>query len=598
MPGVHFLRPELLWLFLLLPPVLWFWQKRRGNQGDWQQVIDAHLLSHLQITHRQRRGLSNPFYLGAILALLILAAAGPSTQKIELPVFQKADALVIVLDLSASMLANDVQPSRVKRARQKILDLLALRSEGVTALVAFAGDAHVVTPLTDDVDTIANLLPALDPTMMPVPGAKPLAALELATQLLQSAKLNNGHVLILTDELPNLGIENAQALLSAANASLSILGIGTPAGAPIPLTNGGFLRDKNNDIVIPTFDAGELASIARALGGQFRSVTLDNSDLLDVMASNPVTDTTLAVERQSDTWYDQGHWLAAIAALLLLPLFRSGTTLLVLLIPLVLPETASAASWEDLWQTKDQQAYKALKEGDLERAAQSFEDPRWRGVAQYDAADYEAAASVFSSLPEDANALYNAGNALVQMGQYEEAIKRYEASLERQPNQADAQKNLEIAKALLAQQQQQQSENESSGAGGNDEQSSDDTENTEGENNESSGTQQSTDKPENSEQPPGDPNSQGSTGNTEDAAPQNQAAEAGTGGGDPTEQELEQQTQQQMEKFNEALEKQQQLEQWLRKVPDDPSGLLRRKFRYESLQRLREGEELNDDVQW
>ena len=120
-----------------------------------------------------------------LLALIAVAAAGPSLNRVELPVIKRADALVIVLDLSASMLAADVQPSRIQRSRQKILDLLETRDEGVTGLVVFAGDAHVVTPLTDDTRTIANLMPALSPSIMPLPGANATSGINMASELLE-----------------------------------------------------------------------------------------------------------------------------------------------------------------------------------------------------------------------------------------------------------------------------------------------------------------------------------------------------------------------------------------------------------------------------
>ena len=136
--GFHLLRPELLWALGICPVValaLWF---RRAHQGDWSRVIDADLLPFLlpdQTGAARRVSVWIPTFL---LALIILAAAGPSLQRVELPVIKRADALVIVLDMSASMLAADVQPSRIQRARQKVLDLLETRNEGVTGLVVFA----------------------------------------------------------------------------------------------------------------------------------------------------------------------------------------------------------------------------------------------------------------------------------------------------------------------------------------------------------------------------------------------------------------------------------------------------------------------------
>lgn len=200
--GFHLLRPDLLWMLGICPVIalaLWY---RRAHQGDWSRVIDAELLPYLlpdQTREVRRVGVWIPTFL---LGVVILAAAGPSLQRVELPVIKRADALVIVLDMSASMLAADIQPSRIQRARQKVLDLLETRKEGVTGLVVFAGDAHVVTPLTDDTRTIANLMPALSPTMMPLPGANASSAIEMATELLITAGAQGGQILLMTDGLP------------------------------------------------------------------------------------------------------------------------------------------------------------------------------------------------------------------------------------------------------------------------------------------------------------------------------------------------------------------------------------------------------------
>lgn len=197
--GIHLMRPG--WLFLLLPALLlalWLW-RRRASSGGWSDAIDPALLPYLlsERAGRRRRNYLPWLFLAWLLA--VIAAAGPSTQKIPQPIHQTQDALVLVLDLSYSMKATDLAPSRLDRARQKILDLLAARKEGQTGLVAFAGDAHVVTPLTDDNPTIANLLPALSPDMMPLAGSDAAAAIALARELLHSAGISNGRILLLTD---------------------------------------------------------------------------------------------------------------------------------------------------------------------------------------------------------------------------------------------------------------------------------------------------------------------------------------------------------------------------------------------------------------
>ena len=265
--GFHLLRPELLWALTACPLValaLWY---RRVHQGDWTKVIDADLLPFLMPDQTGKAQRSRVWIPTLLLALVTVAAAGPSLKRVELPVIKRADALVIVLDLSASMLAADIQPSRVQRARQKILDLLETREEGVTGLVVFAGDAHVVTPLTDDTRTIANLMPALSPAIMPLPGADATSAIELASELLMTAGAQGGHILLMTDGLPGFDTDRTQSALDDSGASLGILGIGTETGAPIPLPNGGFLKDNDGEIVIPALNRNEVSRIRSRSGG-------------------------------------------------------------------------------------------------------------------------------------------------------------------------------------------------------------------------------------------------------------------------------------------------------------------------------------------
>lgn len=160
---------------------------------------------------------------------------------------------MIVLDLSYSMKSGDLAPSRLARARQKILDLLAQRREGQTGLIAYAGDAHVVTPLTDDTPTIANLLPALDPDMMPVPGSDPGAAVAQAVDLLHSAGIREGRILLLTDGVDTHDRREIEQALKDSGVELAVLGIGTQTGAPIPLPDGGFLKEGDGSIVMPSW---------------------------------------------------------------------------------------------------------------------------------------------------------------------------------------------------------------------------------------------------------------------------------------------------------------------------------------------------------
>lgn len=586
MTEIHLIRPELLWLLPAVLPLLLVAWRRQSQGGDWSKAIDSDLLPHL-IAEEGARGnrLRQLWWLA--LPILVIGAAGPSLERAELPVFEKSDALVIVLDLSQSMWATDTQPSRVRRARQKIMDVLDTRSEGVTGMVVFAGDAHVVTPLTDDARTIENLLGALSPDIMPLQGSNATEALVLSAGLLETAGLTNGSVLLITDGLPKFSLNDARDALGRVNAELSILTVGTETGAPIPLPEGGFLRDSEDQIVIPGVDKEVINRIASELSAKTADASVDDSDIQFLLSRNESSITAEdSLERKTDTWIDLGFWLAALAALFMLPLFRRGA-LSVLLTGLFLThaDTSEANILENLWSTPDQKAAKALEAGDAERAAALFEDTDWRGTAHYEAGDYRSASAEFGKA-ESADALYNRANALALAGDLQGAIDSYDKSLELEPEQQDAIANRELVKSLLEQEQQQQENNEQDG---DSDQSEEQGDSQESESDSSAQDQQS------------ESDSQEGESESQDQQPSDQDAQPGAEGEmseDMDMSELEQATEEQMARFNEALEEQQALEQWLRRVPDDPGGLLRRKFRYQTIQRLRNGEEPDDDVRW
>lgn len=602
--GFELLRPEILWLLLIVAPasfMLWRTQKAVGN---WRRAIDPHLLAHILVNPAEQRTQHAHWWLPMLLATAVFAAAGPSTRKVDVPVFQRADALVIVLDLSASMAAADTQPSRIRRARQKILDLLSTRNEGVTGMVVYAGDAHVVAPLTDDRRTIENLLPALDPSIMPLPGSNPKDALLSAVGLLTAAGVGNGHIVLFTDGMPKFDPDDVRAALEGANASVSILGIGTAAGAPIPRADGGFIRNDTGEIVVASLATEELERFAQQLGGQYASVTLDNSDLDRVLpAPSNSEGSEIQLDRKTDTWLDQGNWLAMLLALASLPLFRRGILASLLLVPLLYSEQGFAQGGSEWWQTRDQQGASALADGNASAAADLFENSSWRGMAHYQAENWLDAANSFGQI-NDADNLYNKGNALAKAGEFQKAIDAYNASLQLAPDAEDALRNKELVEQLLQQQENQQSNQDGDGdenqsSSNNEENPADDSQaeqsGDQSENEDGSQSSQNQSDAEGSEQNEGNPEGQSET-NPEGA--QQTEADASGPDSEALENELDAQTQAQLSKFDEALEEQQALEQWLRRVPDDPGGLLRRKFRYESIQRLRKGEEPDEDIRW
>lgn len=305
----HLMRPE--WLWALAPAavlVILLWRARR-HSGGWSDVIAPELLPFLvgNTTAARGRNLLPFILIGWILAAV--AASGPSWEKIPQPVVQKRDAMLLVLDLSYSMKAGDLPPSRLDRARQKLLDLLEMRREGQTGLIAYAGDSHIVTPLTDDNQTIANLLPVLSPDMMPVPGSNTPAAIRQAIELMHSAGIAQGQIVLITDGVSKPDREAVGELLDGSNMQLTVLAVGTDNGAPIPLNRGGFLKDSQDAIVIPKLDRSALESMARAVGGRYLSMQIDDSDIDQILNEPfiPDQEQTLALDRTADAWDDQRY---------------------------------------------------------------------------------------------------------------------------------------------------------------------------------------------------------------------------------------------------------------------------------------------------
>jgi len=322
--ALHFLRPAWLaavpvWLVL----VFWAW-RTAAPSSPWERLCDPELLPHVVEGGGGRR--SRTLFAGAALAgvLALTALAGPAWRELPQPVFRSEAALVVALDVSRSMQAADLVPSRLVRARHKIRDLLAQRTDGATALVAYAGDAFTVTPLTRDTRTIQATLSSLDPDIMPVRGTRTDRAVALARVLLDRSGAVGGRVLLVSDSVEGGGVEAAARQLVAAGHSLSVLGVGGVDGAPIP-DGGGFVKDRRGNVVVARLDEADLSRLAAAGGGVYARYSVDRADLARVLADDPRrAGQSLVPGLEADRWREEGPWLALLLVLGVLPLFRRG----------------------------------------------------------------------------------------------------------------------------------------------------------------------------------------------------------------------------------------------------------------------------------
>ena len=636
----HFLRVEWLWLLPLWGLVLWFLPKIQSSQIDWAQWIAPPLqrlfVVSSQISQHRKKQLQVSFALIWILGTLALA--GPAWERLPQPLLVRDQARVILLDLSYSMLATDLQPNRLERARYKIEDLLNRFQEGQTAIVLYAGDAHTLVPLTEDVETIRTLLPSLHPSLMPVRGSRPDLAFENVIEMLNQVDIQNSHLVWITDGIDDQQVKPLQNLLSSQRHKLTVLAVGTPSGAPIVLEKGNYLKDTNNNIVIPQLDLAPLRAVAEALGGQVLPVQYDDSDLERLVASEEKDQGFQEQEEEltTDRWREEGPWLFVLLLPLVAMIFRRGW--LFVLVLTSWPSLSQAWEWRDLFINDNQRAYELLEEGQAAEAAQAFDDSTWQGIASYKAQEYEEALQYWSN-EESPITSYNRGNALARNGKLPEALEAYDRALASEPDWEDAQFNRDLVAKLLDSQQKQSQEDKSSGGNPNqseegeaDSQEQPDQSASSGnsteqnqlqENNDAANGDSAQNNQQSAEQAPKPDDSQGSEDSTGQPSEQNsdQKNTGSASGKEATDSEnLEKTGQKESQKDpvtpqeggesekeeqsdqaaaylngNEKGEQEQMLQQWLRKVPDDPGQLLRNKMRLESLRR-RQASELNHET--
>lgn len=566
----HLARPAWLLLLPLCAWLLWRLWHRKRRLGRWQALLPIQFQPWLLKGGRGRQGRLAWLLLGLAWLLAVLALIGPGWQRLEQPAHKRSDPLVVIVELTPLMLAGDLAPSRLEQARRKILDLLAARGEAQTAIVVYAGSAHVLVPLSDDLLTAHNLLAALSPALMPEPGQRADLAVQRALRLLDQGANGRGRLLLLTGALSRDEQEGIRRALDGRANPLLLLGVGSAAGAPVPLEDGGLLRDASGAIILPRLHGEQLAAFASSLAGGYSPLRLDEADLATLgLLGNAASRSSEAASLQPLAgWADQGHWLLLPLLLLAACAGRRGW-LFVCAGLLIVPPPAQAFSLSDLWWRADQQGLRLLQRGHPTEAAQRFVDPRWRGLAHYQAGDYPAAAAAFAEA-DDAPSHYNRGNALARAGELEGALDAYEQALLRQPELAAAQHNRQLVEQLLHARQQARAAAEAEAAARRDSPAEADGATT---------------------APAGPAEAQGST-----AAPPASAAEraptASTSPAQPSPGDSPDSPARSDEPATASTapptahsEQHQSLEQWLRQIPDDPAELLRRKFWYEQQQR-------------
>lgn len=594
----HFLRSYFLWLFI--PAVLliyWLWKNQTSRSTNWRQVISPHLLDFLMFKEEQQQQKKSALIpLALMLGLLIFAISGPSWRQKQLPVIKNQNAQVVMLDLSLSMQAEDIKPSRLERAKYKLLDLLKDKTEGNIALIVYAGDAFVVSPLTSDARTIANIVPTLSTNIMPVLGSRADLAIGKAIELLQNNNLDQGEIIWFTDGVEDDQAESISQKLKATNYQLSILGIGSEQGAPIPLPNNqGFLTDNSGNIVLPKYQPAIFQQLARQTNAGYIKLSNDRSDLNYLQKFKQWQYEKQQKDQQQTipNWADDGYWLIfIIIGVFLFKLIRQTETRIfnllgvsLILSSLLSPQTAQAFSWDDLWLTKNQQAKKAFDNQQYEKAEKLFQNKQWQAAAQYKNGEYADAAKNFDD--SSIRSLYNHATSLAKAGKLAEALQSYQQLLQKQADHQDALHNKKIIEDLLKQQQQQEQQQNQNQQDNNQQGQDQQSQNQQNQDQQNQNEQQADQSQQQQDKQTQTEDSQSKDSQSEDS--QSEDRQSKKDQQEKTAQPQEQQNQsaehqqnQQLSKDNrEKSEKDQALDHWLEKIQDDPGGLLRNKMLYE-----------------
>lgn len=564
----YWFRPWWLLLVPLLGWLLWQLWHRQKRAGRWQMILPPAFHAALLSGGNGRDSKLPWAALGVAWLLTILALLGPSWERVEQNSQKPADPLVVILELTPEMLATDVTPNRLEQARRKLFDLLQNRSDAQTAIIVYAGSAHTLVPLSDDLATSRNLLDALKPSLMPQAGHRADLAVTKALALLKQGALGDGRILLVGSSLNELEREGIQQALESKSTQFLMLGVGTAEGSPITQEDGSFLKDDQGAILVPHLDEPSLKAFVNGLGGRYRHARLEDADLRGLgLLAGPRNLRDDGQTLRLDTWADQGYWLLLPLLLLAACAGRRGWLFFVPLL-FLLPQPSYAFDFKDLWLRPDQQGLHLLKQKRPAEAAQHFENRQWQGVALYEAGDYSGAAQRFAE-GNDAHAHYNRGNALARSGELEAALDAYEQALELRPDLRPALTNKALVENLLKQKNAPKPAE----------------------------PEKSPDEPAGAPQAP-QPGAATPPANTDESspdaqAPATEAQDTATAPPRPGSNEVpgselgdEQSTTPPMRPASDAIdgEQRQALEQWLRTIPDDPGELLRRKFWYEQQQ--------------
>ena len=325
----HFLRPY--WFLSLIPTIilLFYFFKCQDFNNVWSKNCDKHLLNHLI---KKNHNISNKFFysiFSLIMLLVTFTLAGPTWSMSYQHVFSKNSATILALDVSSNMNTTDLAPSRMERAKFKVLDILKSMNEGQTGMLVFSSQAFVVSPLTSDSNTIANMVPVIDTNIVPVQGNNISKALTKSAELINQAGFPNGKIILITSSIPDSQSLSIASSLRAKGFSLSVLGVGTVQGGPALSNNGGsFAVNGNGSAVFNKLDESSLIALSQRGGGIYETLTYNNDDINSINGYNKNIDSSLfknsGKSKFGILWKDQGCIFIWVILLLIFIISRKG----------------------------------------------------------------------------------------------------------------------------------------------------------------------------------------------------------------------------------------------------------------------------------
>ena len=437
----HFLRPEWLWLFIPIAIIALLTFIKSSSEQKWQKRIAPHLRPFI-INKGSRFAQLGPIILFIIItSLMVISTAGPTWKKVEVPGSKSEAILLIALDLSQSMLTEDVSPNRLERAKFMVKDLLEAKPGARVGLIVYAGSAHTVVIPSMDYEMVAYQMENLHPSIMPLQGTKLKNAMSLADTLLNQTEAPST-LLLISDDINSNQAKLLKDFAKNNHHKIELLSLATLQGGKIPNPQGGFYK-KEGDFVISKLQQNILFDLQKEKNIHVNTMSFDKENMIAIAEKVRENLVFRSKDKEKDEeWEEMGYALIWLLVIFFALWFRKGWMIQYSVLLFFFTSCNSVDSWEDLWYSKDYQAQKNMNNEQYAEAAYQFESLSHKGIAFYKSGDFESAVEVFKQ-DSSSSSLYNLGLAYAASGQNDLAQQALSLAQEKDPNNENIQKSLE-----------------------------------------------------------------------------------------------------------------------------------------------------------